>query len=210
MESTSTDQRMSTHAWGLRLSITPTDGAWKRALAEIQSRELDHGLNVVSGFQAFFKSASREPSVRSLYSAMLVSGEVREAVLGQLHDLSALDIDRRYANPNDTAIAVLLWLTYFAAPEHQQVAADLVDRLAPQCWYAKKLARWVLAPPSATSGNTKGAPSGFEYLNTTCFPGATQLFWNTIAQVREHSHVESADTKSAGDPGKAELFKVPG
>jgi len=83
---------------------------------------------------------------------MLTSGEAHEEVLGRIHGLSRLAVDRRYENPNDTALAVLLWLTMFAAPDYVQIVADVVDR-APQCWYAKKLANRILTPPPVASAN---------------------------------------------------------
>jgi len=126
---------------------------WTQALKEIESPEFDVTLNVVSSLGAFFKAAAKEPAALTLYATMRTSGEAREDVLGRIHDLSQLEVDRRYENPNDTALAILLWATNFAAPELVQMAADLVDR-APQCWYAKKLARRILMPPPVATGNS--------------------------------------------------------
>lgn len=125
---------------------------WIQAIKEIESPEFDVTLNVVSSMRAFFAAAAKEPAALTLYDTMRTSGEAREDVLGRIHDLSQLEVDRRYENPNDTALAILLWVTNFAAPEFVQMAADLVDR-APQCWYAKKLARRILMPPPVATGN---------------------------------------------------------
>jgi hypothetical protein len=67
-------------------------------------------------------------------------------------ELSQLSIDRRYENPNDAALAVLLWIMLFTAPELVYSAADLVDR-APQSWYARKLAQRILVPPESEGAN---------------------------------------------------------
>jgi hypothetical protein len=131
---------------------------WTQALKEIESPEFDVTLNVVSNMRAFFAAAAKEPAALTLYGTMRTSGEAREEVLGRIHDLSQLEVDRRYENPNDTALAILLWVTNFAAPEFVQMAADLVDR-APQCWYAKKLARRILVPPLVATGNS-WSPTG--------------------------------------------------
>lgn len=127
--------------------------SWKEALKEIESHEFAAKLNVVSSTQSFFGAASKQPAVLELYRHMIRSGDVREEALGRIHDLSGLEVDRRYENPNDTSLAVLLWLTHFSAPDYVGIAADLVDR-APQCWYAKKLARRILVPPPINTGNT--------------------------------------------------------
>lgn len=124
----------------------------KQALGEIKTHEFAARLNVVSGTNQFFMTAKNELAVDSLYRDMINSGEAREEVLGYIHDLSQLEVDKRYENPNDTALAILLWLTDFAAPNFSRLAADLVDR-APQCWYAKKLARRILMPPKAATGH---------------------------------------------------------
>lgn len=124
------------------------------ALQEIKSQQFAARLNVVSSMSLFFAAANKEPAVLSLYKDMGESGEAREEILGLIHDLSQLEIDRRYENPNNTALTILLWLTRFTAPDYSYMAADLVDR-APQCWYAKKLARRILLPPPVASGNSQ-------------------------------------------------------
>jgi hypothetical protein len=130
------------------------------------SLEFSVRLNVVSGFDAFFRAAREEPSVSTLYIAMLTSDTARNAVLEHIGTLSKLKIDFRWENPNDTALAILLWLVTLAAPEYSQLAANLVDR-APQCWYAKKLAQAIINPPPVASANAEVSESyaGFD-INT--------------------------------------------
>ena len=122
-------------------------------LREIGSYEFAVKLNVVSSMRSFFAAAGEEAAVSALCKEMLESGEAREEVIGRIYDLCSLEIDRRYENPNDTALAIMLWLTIFAAPDYSQMAANLVDS-APQCWYAKKLARRILVPPPVSTGNS--------------------------------------------------------
>ena len=123
---------------------------WQEALREIQSVEFDVNLNVVSGTNSFFRAVAREPAVIEAYQEMQKSGELREEVLGHIYDLAAQEVDPQYANPNDTPLAVLLWLTYFAAGDLAHIAADRVNH-APQCWYANKLAKRILNPPPSTT-----------------------------------------------------------
>ena len=131
---------------------------WQEALEEIQSVEFDVNLNVVSGTNAFFRAVSQDPAVMEAYREMQQSGEVREEVIGRLYDLVKQETDPRFENPNDTSLAVLLWLTNFAAHEYAELTAAWVD-LAPRCWYAKKLAQRILnPPPSATADSKFGKP----------------------------------------------------
>ena len=125
---------------------------WQEALEEIQSVEFDVNLNVVSGTNAFFRAVAREPIVLGIYQEMRESGELREEILGRVYDLAAQEIDLRYENPNDTPLAVYLWLTYFGAPDFAAMTAVRVDQ-APQCWYARKLSRRILEPPPSATGN---------------------------------------------------------
>ena len=100
---------------------------WQEALEEIYSIEFEVNLNVVSGTNAFFKAISQDPVVLEACREMCQSGEVREEVLGRIYDLVGQEIDPSFENPNDTRLAVLLWLTNFAAAHHAERAATWVD-----------------------------------------------------------------------------------
>lgn len=126
---------------------------WQDALAEVESPQFAARINVVSGERAFFQAIAQNPVVRDMYRHSRDSGELREEVLGRIQDLAAADIDRRYENPNDTPLAVLLWLTCRTAPDFVQVAAQYTAR-APQCWYARNLAQRIIALPTAEGTNS--------------------------------------------------------
>ena len=129
---------------------------WQEAISQIESSQLDASLNVVSGTNAFFKAADKEPAVREARRRLLQSGELHEDILNRIYELADLDVDPQYANPNDTALAVLLWLSYFTFPDYAHIAAGYVRR-APQCWYAKKLANRILNPPPSEGDNESAA-----------------------------------------------------
>lgn len=118
---------------------------WQQEATEIESIEFDVQLNVVSSFKLFLNAARKEPSVIALYRAMQTSEEVSEKVLGRVCDLSRQEIDTRYANTNDTALAVYLWLLSVCRPTHATIGAlCVVD--AANCHYAWKVARSILLP----------------------------------------------------------------
>ena len=125
---------------------------WQEALAEIESVEFDTNVNVVSGLKAFFRAVDKEPSVREAFQLLRESGDVREDALGRILDLSVAGIDLQYENPHDTPLAVLLWLTYYTAPEFVKLAAQYVSS-SPNCWYANKLAKSIAMPTTVNSGN---------------------------------------------------------
>ena len=157
MENTSTQKTTSVHTWGTRQPATPTENEWRKALDTIESQDLDIRLNVVSDFGAFFKAVSREPAARLLVSAMLASGDVREEVLGHLNDLAHLDVDPRYQHPYDTAMAILVWATYYTAPHQAYRAASAIERTA-RTWYSRKLAGRLMNPAPNGTGNMPDHP----------------------------------------------------
>ena len=125
---------------------------WQEALAEIESAEFDINVNVVSGLKAFFRAVDKEPSVKEARRFMMESGECREEVLGRICDLATTEIDFRYENPHDTPLATLLWITYYEVPQFANLAAHYIAA-APNCWYASKLAKNIMAS-LATENNS--------------------------------------------------------
>ena len=154
---------------------------WQEALEEIHSVGFDANLNMVSGTNSFFGAVAREPAVLGACRQMLASGEVREDALGRIHRLVREKPDPVYENPNDTPLAVLLWLTTFAAPDYAEIAATWVER-APQCWYAKKLAHRILNPPSSSTGNYQTWGSPDEATATDTRPPGIAFMWAPITE----------------------------
>ena len=135
---------------------------WQEALAHSESPRLDAELNFASGTSAFFQGISKEPGIQEALRMVGESGDVREAALSRIHDLAMAEIDPKYQNPNDTALAVLLWLTYFTDAEWARVAADYVER-APRCWYANRLSQRIVNPaPTTSSGSWKHPDGGMQ------------------------------------------------
>ena len=126
---------------------------WQDTLLRIESPELDAELNFASGTSAFFRRVGKERMIQDALQLMNTSGEVCEEVFGNICDLSTRETDPAYQNPNDTPLAVLLWLTYFAAPHLAHASARFVDK-APRCWYAQKLAQGILNPTRVTSSDS--------------------------------------------------------
>ena len=131
---------------------------WQQALTEIESVEFDVQLNVVSSFDLFIDAAQDEPAVTTLYQAMQTSEEVSEAVLDRVCALSRQEIDVQYANTNDAALTVYMWLLCQADTGHATAAAFRAVR-APNCHYAWKMSQSVLLQ-ALTPVPTEDSPTG--------------------------------------------------
>lgn len=127
--------------------------SWHESLATVDNDNFAIELGRTAGTSAFFRAAKKTPAVSELVQVMRTSGEATEAVLDRLDALAALEIDPRYENPNDAALAALLWSVGASHPEMVLAAAEVVYR-ARQCWYSKKLAGMILSPAPTDSGNT--------------------------------------------------------
>ena len=161
---------MSVQDLGLPLKYIPTESEFVAALNEIESQQFDIHLSVVSDFHSFLKLASQEQAVRLLLIAMISSEEFAERAVKRLLELSALDIDLRYQNPHDTALTVLLWLTFYGNSGYVYMAADAVQRV-PQTWNARKLARQILVPAPISSGNYSDSNHEKLHKNASSLPG---------------------------------------
>lgn len=154
---------------------------------------------MVSGVRSFFRAAVSEPAVVTLYRAMVTVPKAQKAVLEQIQNLSRLEVDRRYQNPNDTALAVLLLLTIFTDSDYGLIAAELVDR-APQCWYAKKIARRILNPAPIASNNLEDLPR--ELASTRTFSTERMTPMNLSLQLEWHwshrkANIQASMTKDS-------------
>lgn len=145
---------MLTSVWESQRKPGLIGNDWKEALAEIQSQEFAINLNMVSDLRTFLQAASKESVVQTLYTAMSESEDAFDEVVNIIRELSSLEVDRRYENPNDTALAVLLMLVALVNTDFAIIMADFVDR-SQQCWYAKKIARQIITPHIVSTSNTQ-------------------------------------------------------
>ena len=88
---------------------------------------------------------------------MLISGDAREDVLGRIDDLARLDVDPRYQHPYDTAMAILVWATYYTAPLQAHRAASTIEH-TPRTWYSRRLADRIINPAPNGTGNDREVP----------------------------------------------------
>lgn len=112
------------------------------ALRDIESLEFAARVNIASDLRTFLRVAGDQESVRTVLSG-ITSEENQQRVLLETLRLSRLQVDLRYENPWDSALAVLLWVLSLKALPLARVAAEAAVQ-APQCWWALRVAEGIL------------------------------------------------------------------
>ena len=126
------------------MSITcVSDKSFDELLSYICSLELDVDLNITSGYTSYFQAVSKDATIGSLLEMAQTFEIIKEIICNNIVELSQLEFDTRYSNPNDTAMAVLLWILWNTDVVIAYDAATYVKK-SPQCWYARKIADNIL------------------------------------------------------------------
>lgn len=112
------------------------------ALRDIESLEFAARVNIASDLRTFLRIAGDQESVRTVLSE-IASEEKQQRVLSQALRLSRLQVDLRYENPWDSALAVYLWVLSLKVLPLAQVAAEAAVQ-APRCWWAFRVADGIL------------------------------------------------------------------
>jgi len=131
------------------------------AMKEIESHTFAAKLSVASNFQTFWIAARAEESVRYL-SKELDKQVNLSRVFKRIGELSRQEMDLRYENQWDTALAVYLLLIKRRDIILAKMAAEMVARV-PQCWWASKISyKMLLEETSQTDTKTLETESAFE------------------------------------------------
>jgi len=112
-------------------------------LREIESHSFAARVNVASDVKTFLRGVWHQAAVISLFSK-LEDKNYQSLLLNKISDLAQLAVDQRYENPNDTALAVYLWVLSFKSIDLATVAASIAAQ-ASQCWWAKHFSSYLLA-----------------------------------------------------------------
>jgi hypothetical protein len=115
---------------------------FKEAMRKVESHEFAAYLNIASDIRTFLRAAQQEEAVLTLLKD-LDSLENCWQILIRIFELSRQQIDLRYENQWDTALAIYVWLINLKDFDLAKIAAFVADR-APQCWWAKKISRHIL------------------------------------------------------------------
>lgn len=113
------------------------------SMAEIESPALSARMNVVSSERAFYRAAEVEPAIQDIVRCSYESRDATRTLINRIRRLAAEEPDPNYENPNDTALALYLWIVSSIDLENASAAEYVLH--SPNCWYAQKLARRVVA-----------------------------------------------------------------
>ena len=115
---------------------------FREAMTEIEGLDFAVRVNVASDYRTFVEAVRRERAVATAYEQMGSSENCQRALL-RIFELSQQDVDLRFENQWDTALAVYVWLTHKRSPDLGKMAAAITVR-APQTWWAEKMCRKIL------------------------------------------------------------------
>ena len=115
---------------------------FEEALHDIESHEFAAHVNLASDLATFLRIANDHESVRTLLSG-IVSIDRQKHLLSEVLRLSRLEVDIRYENPWDSALAVFLWVLSLRSPRLAPVAAEATIQTR-QCWWALRVAHGIL------------------------------------------------------------------
>lgn len=111
-----------------------------RLFSEIESTSFFVRVNVANRIETVIEAIYSEPVALELISAVVASREDRIEVLNRIGDLAHLEVDRRYSNPWDAALATYVWALGLSDSELGFIAARLADQVI-NGWWAKRVAR---------------------------------------------------------------------
>lgn len=125
-----------------------------RQFFDIESEEFAARVNIASSLSVFIEALSEDPAIINLVEYIRENLFYPLNVLNRIKTLIGIDVDYRYANPHDTALAAYAWAFRIASiPEAASIAAELLVG-ARQIWWAREIASLILEelphPGSAT------------------------------------------------------------
>ena len=120
----------------------------------IESVRFDVMVNVVSSFPQWRRAVVGQP-VFGLLERELQEPCNRQWLASRLKELTAEDIDPKYAHPKDTAMAVYLWALSNCHSYHYQIVLKEMVENTPNTHYFPKIFYWRYPPddqPTPTDG----------------------------------------------------------
>lgn len=114
----------------------------KEAMSTIESHEFSAYVNAASGMRTFLQAVNQHNTTRKLLKE-LEDPIFCLQILNRVFELSRQQVDPRYENPWDTALAVYVLLLSWKDESLAKIAAEEVIHI-PQCWWAMKVSRRIL------------------------------------------------------------------
>lgn len=115
---------------------------FEEAIQDIKSHDFAARVNIASDFRTFLSLVENQEPFQSMVREM--SSEINHRrILLEVLKISRQQVDSRYENPWDSAIAAFLEALRLKSHELALLAAEIAAQ-APQCWWARKVADVVL------------------------------------------------------------------
>lgn len=148
----------------------------KDAVREIESHKFTAYLNAASDLNTFFQAMQIQKASIDLFEE-LDDLENQQFLLNHILDLSERRVDPRYENQWDTPLAVYLWLLNLKDLSLARIAATVVLQV-PQCWWAKKIANYILFEEYVHNKETSGMYCSIA--DISCLPIASSIVEENI------------------------------
>lgn len=130
--------------------------AWQEVFQQIESEEFAASLNIASSRSVFLDFLSDNSAIRSLVELLRKDSENADRVLARIKLLIGLQIDYRYENPHDSALAAYAWALANEAPDLAPLAAEMLTN-ARQIWWAREVATLILERVPVSTAVTQTA-----------------------------------------------------
>jgi hypothetical protein len=132
-----------------------TDKMIQEIMTKIESVEFSAVLGIASSFNVFSRMLYKQVPVKILMKKLQENThEIGWQVFQRIVELSQKEIDSRYENPWDTAIAAYLSTLSLINLELAQVASGFILE-AKNCWWSTKLAKYLMQDKDTVCFDTK-------------------------------------------------------
>jgi hypothetical protein len=121
-----------------------TQPSLRATMLKVESDAFSAKANLASGWSTFRRALLEDATTARLTSALRDSLTNIETIVTRVYTLATVQIDHRYANPYDIALAAYLWALSMVAPGTARLAAEVVLG-ARQTWWARETASALLA-----------------------------------------------------------------
>jgi len=115
----------------------------QKLLAQIESESFVSSVNVVSTRRAFIEALFQNTDFTNLVKSLRDNADYRTALLARIRELATSQINHRYENPYDTAMATYAWALTQVSPKIARIGAELLTS-ARQTWWAREIAALIL------------------------------------------------------------------
>ncbi|MFW9940464.1 MAG: hypothetical protein ACFFFT_05445 [Candidatus Thorarchaeota archaeon] len=113
-----------------------------KAFKRIESDEFSFNVNISSDLHTFILNIQQEKAVNFLIEN-LNHNDIKISILNRIINLANRQVDIRYENPWDSALATYLWILHVCDFDLAQLGAEITLQ-SQKCWWASKIANLII------------------------------------------------------------------